>query len=52
MSSFKIFTHVPLAPWGEYAQQWSMQEEDTGDSDFVTYKSVFSNFPEYKECFL
>ena len=36
MSSYKTFTHVPLAPWGEYAQQWSMQQEDTGDIDFVT----------------
>ena len=38
MSSFKTFTHVPLALWGVYAQQWSMQEEDTGDTDFVTSK--------------
>ena len=36
MSSFKTFTRVPLAPWGEYAQQCLLQEEDTGDSDFVT----------------
>ena len=36
MSSFKTFTHVPLAPCCEYAQQWSMQEEDTWDTDSVT----------------